>query len=135
MRAVVVVALAVGALVACSSGSAGATQSTDLTVAYRQNGSKSAAPTTWALHCDPAGGSLPHASRACDRLDAVGARVFAPLPRTTVCTQIYGGPQTAVVRGTVAGRRVRARFSRENGCQIARWNRVSPWLLPRAAVS
>lgn len=135
MRAVIVVALAVGALAACSSDSAGAAQTTDLTITYHQNGPASSAATTWVLHCNPSRGSLPRAARACNRLDSAGVRVFAPVPEGTMCTQIYGGPQTAVVEGTVAGRRVEAQFSRENGCQVARWNRVSPWLLPRAAVS
>jgi hypothetical protein len=135
MRALIAVALATGALAACSSGSAGATDTTDLTVTYHQNGSAGSSPTTWVLRCNPARGSLPHAARACARLASAGARAFAPVAPTTMCTQIYGGPQTAVVSGTVAGRRVQAQFSRENGCEVARWNRVSPWLLPRAAVS
>jgi hypothetical protein len=28
-----------------------------------------------------------------------------------------------------------ASFSRQNGCAIARWNRVSPWLLPPGGVT
>jgi hypothetical protein len=51
------------------------------------------------------------------------------------CTEIYGGPQVARVVGVVQGKRIWARFSREDGCQIARWSRVSPWLLPPGGVS
>jgi hypothetical protein len=40
------------------------------------------------------------------------------------CIEIYGGPQVAEVRGTFRGRQVAARFSREDGCQIERWDRV-----------
>jgi hypothetical protein len=47
-----------------------------------------------------------------------------------VCTELYGGPQVALVVGSVQGRRVWARLQRRNGCEIARWSRVSPWLLP-----
>jgi hypothetical protein len=41
-----------------------------------------------------------------------------------VCTQIYGGPQTARVRGRVDGREVDGRFARNNGCEIHRWDGV-----------
>jgi hypothetical protein len=40
------------------------------------------------------------------------------------CTQIYGGPQKALVAGVYNGKQVGATFTRINGCQIARWNRV-----------
>ena len=61
--------------------------------------------------------------------------MFAPVPKDIVCTEIYGGPQKARVIGTVAGHRIWATFTRENGCQIYRWNRLSPWLLPRGGVT
>ena len=48
-----------------------------------------------------------------------------PTPRDKACSMIYGGPQQAVVSGTLAGRRVWARFTRRDGCEIARWNRVA----------
>jgi hypothetical protein len=50
---------------------------------------------------------------------------FAPVPKNVACTEIYGGPQVARVRGVFRGRRVRAGFDRTNGCEIARWNRVA----------
>src|SRR5919197_6222623 len=50
---------------------------------------------------------------------------FAPVPRGIACSQIYGGPQGALVRGTYGGRRVWARFKRSDGCQVERWNRIS----------
>ena len=39
-----------------------------------------------------------------------------------MCTEIYGGPQTATVTGTFRGEPVSAEFSRTNGCEIARWD-------------
>lgn len=78
---------------------------------------------TWTLRCSPPGGTLPAPAAACRRLLALRSP-FAPIPPTTACTQVYGGPQEAIVRGTFAGRRVRTRFTRENGCAIARWDRV-----------
>jgi hypothetical protein len=75
------------------------------------------------LHC-------PSAAPACGRLGAPSGNPFAPTPPGTMCTQIYGGPQEALVTGTFGGRRVWARFSRRNGCEIARWNRIA-FLFPK----
>ena len=83
-----------------------------------------------ALACDPARGTLRRPAVACRRLAATGRSLFAPVRKDEVCTEIYGGPDTALVVGTVEGRRVWAKVQRRNGCEIARWNRLSPWLLP-----
>ena len=37
----------------------------------------------------------------------------------TVCTELYGGPETAHVTGTFVGKPVKITFTRTNGCQIA----------------
>jgi len=79
---------------------------------------------SYALRCAPAGGTLPRPAAACAQLARL-AHPFAPTPQGTVCTQIYGGPQQALVTGRFRGRAVRARFSRTDGCETARWNRVS----------
>jgi hypothetical protein len=50
--------------------------------------------------------------------------------RTRACTQIYGGPQTAVVRGTIAGKKVDRRFTRTNGCELADFTRAARLLQP-----
>jgi Subtilisin inhibitor-like len=108
-----------------SASESGSASSTDLTIAVQPNGSSG--PTrTWTLRCDPPGGSLPRAQAACARLKPDALRPLAP---DTICTQIYGGPQTARVRGRLRGRPVDARFSRSNGCEIHRWDRVR-FLLP-----
>ena len=130
MRGFAVLALSVFALVACSSLQAGASASTSLRVSYWEDGSGSVPDTVWTLRCSPAGGSLARPARACAKLAASGTKLFAVLPPNTVCTEIYGGPQRARVVGTVAGKRVWATFTRTNGCEISRWARVSPWLLP-----
>ena len=77
---------------------------------------------TWTLHCNPVGGTLPRRVEACSRLEAL-SRPFAGIPKDAVCTMIYGGPARARVTGTLRGRRVWARFSREDGCRIGRWQR------------
>jgi hypothetical protein len=57
---------------------------------------------------------------ACRGLSAARLR---PTPADVACTQIYGGPATARVRGTLDGKPVNARLDRTNGCEIARWER------------
>jgi hypothetical protein len=78
----------------------------------------------WTLACAPPAGTLPGRARACTRLARL-AKPFAPTPKNVACTEIYGGPQTAKVRGFFRGRRVAATFNRTNGCEIDRWNRVA----------
>ncbi|MGW5127726.1 SSI family serine proteinase inhibitor [Streptomyces sp. NPDC004069] len=87
---------------------------------------------TYRLYCHPAAGSHPDTRRACDLLDRNtrwGQEPFAPVPEGSVCTMQYGGPATARITGTWAGRRVDASYDRGDGCRIDRWNRLVP-LLP-----
>jgi hypothetical protein len=87
---------------------------------------------TFELECHPAGGNHPAAAEACDRLDRMttwGKDTFAPTPPDSLCTMQYGGPATARVTGTWAGRPVDARYDRSDGCEISRWNALVP-LLP-----
>jgi hypothetical protein len=53
---------------------------------------------------------------------ALSARRLRPVRRNVACTEIYGGPAVARVRGTIGGRPVDARLDRSNGCEIARWH-------------
>jgi hypothetical protein len=87
-------------------------------------GGKPGPSQTWTLRCSPAGGTLPAAAVVCERLADL-KNPFAPVPPETACTQVYGGPQTALVRGAFRGRRVWTYFRRRNGCEITRWKRVS----------
>jgi hypothetical protein len=99
------------------------TPSAQLTVTVWPEG-RGRAAKVWTLRCGPVGGTLPGRAAACRRL-AAAPRGWAPYPPTTVCSQIYAGPQVALVRGLFYGRRVSATFSRRNGCEIARWKRLS----------
>jgi hypothetical protein len=136
MRGAVALAFAAAALCACASGTAG-TSATDtvLTVTYWEDGANKAERVQWTLRCNPPRGTLGRPAIACRKLAAGGAKLFAPVPDDAVCTEIYGGPQVARVVGTVKGKRVWANVSRTNGCQISRWDRLSPWLLPAGGVS
>lgn len=88
---------------------------------------------TWTLTCDPAGGDHPDAAAACDLL-AEMERPFVPVPDAVACTEIYGGPQTARVTGTLRGEPVDARFERSNGCEIDRWDQHAAVLVVEGGV-
>jgi Subtilisin inhibitor-like len=135
MRALLLLAIA-AALVACGTGSAADTASsaTSLTVTYWSEG-PAAGKTKWTVACAPARGTLARPLAACRKLTAGGAKLFASIPKDMMCTDVYGGPQVARVAGTVKGKRVLAQLNRVNGCAIERWNRLSPWLLPRGGAT
>ncbi|MFE4691707.1 SSI family serine proteinase inhibitor [Streptomyces sp. NPDC056749] len=106
---------------------------TRLTVTVSESGNPSA-DGVFELECAPAGGSHPAAQRACDLLDEAaeaGGNPFVATDRNAMCTQQAGGPAAARVQGTWQGESVDARFSRANGCEIARWNNLVP-VLPSA---
>jgi hypothetical protein len=112
-------------------GGAGPDGQTRLTVVV--TAAPQRAERTYTLVCDPPGGDHPDATGACRAL----ARMkdpFAPVPSGAMCTEIYGGPQTATVTGTLRGEPVDARFSRTDGCQISRWDRHAAVLVEPGGV-
>ena len=95
------------------------------------------ATRTWTLTCTPdgtPGGDHPDPAGACAALTAMSAP-FAPVRKDMMCTQVYGGPETATVQGRWRGQDVSAAFKRTDGCEIARWNRHAALLQPGRAVS
>jgi len=121
-----VAAVAVAVLSLARQGDESAGGTTTLKVAV--DAGDGSAVSTWSLTCEPAGGDHPAAAAACAALASVDAEVFEPLPDGTACTMIYGGPQTATVTGTLDGSPVDGSFSRDNGCEIDRWERLSALL-------
>ena len=95
---------------------------------------KPGASATHKLGCPGGTGTLPAAGSACKKLARLGRSAFAPVPRGTACTLIYGGPQVARVSGVFSGKTINAVFSRGDGCQIARWSRVA-FLFPHGLAS
>lgn len=73
-----------------------------------------------------------NAARMCRRAYALEAFLGRPARHDRACTEIYGGPSRAVVRGNVRGTSVARRFDRTDGCQISDWERAK-LLLPRPA--
>jgi hypothetical protein len=133
VRSRVLVALvALAALSACGSessdggggsdGDAPSSAKTSLTIDVTPG--EGADTKTFKLTCDPAGGDHPQPQQACDAIAEAGASVFEPVSSDTVCTSVFGGPQKATVTGTYEGKDVDASFSRDNGCEIDRWEKL-----------
>jgi hypothetical protein len=97
---------------------------TSLTVTYWPNG-PTGAKQVRTLTCAPAGGTMSRRVTACRKLATTPLAAFRPLPADAVCTEIYGGPDEALVTGRIRGRAVWSHFSRKDGCQISRWDRVA----------
>ena len=86
-------------------------------------------PERYTLSCaDPVSGDLRDPAAACAHLQGL-TDPFAALPGDQVCSQQYGGPETAQVTGRWAGADVDLSLARTNGCQLAQWDSLGP-LLP-----
>jgi hypothetical protein len=130
MRTVPVLLLACVALAACgedeeepAARSGGGSAFADLTVTVDRDGDGGRPERTAAVRCE-----APEDSAACRALARVPAMAFVPTPGNVACTQQYGGPETATVKGTLRGEPVDAELSRVNGCEIARWQDASAFL-------
>ena len=116
MRSLALPLLAAALLAACGSETPAATTQTDLLVRVDQDGPHGAQPPRAArVRCPGA---------HCSATRGLSPRDFAPTPKNVACNMIYGGPETATVKGTLRGKPVDARFSRTDGCQTNRWRKV-----------
>ena len=138
------VPIAVVALAACGEGGDDVTPGTagsptptaaqtELTITFDPGDGTAA--QEWTLTCDPPGGTHPRPKAACAALTDIDPTVFEPVPPNQACTQIFGGPETATVRGTWNGEPLDASFARNNGCEIARWDAVVDLLLAEPAAA
>jgi hypothetical protein len=85
---------------------------------------------SWSLTCvGTASGSHPDVEAACTHLAGLDDP-FAPLPADVVCTEQYGGPQSAHVAGRWGGDPVDIELSRVDGCRISQWDALGPLLPP-----
>jgi hypothetical protein len=100
-----------------------------LTIDYDDGGGT---VSTWKLTCDPDGGDHPDPAAACAALARNGATALPAVGPGKMCTQVFGGPQTALVTGTWRGQEWNSRLNRADGCQTARWDALEG-LLPRVS--
>jgi hypothetical protein len=82
-----------------------------------------ASDLTVTVHPQGQGGPARERHVSCDSGCGVRARDLAPVPSDRACAQVYGGPATATVTGTLEGERVDAAFKLTDACEIARWKR------------
>jgi hypothetical protein len=87
----------------------------ELTITVKTD--EGAEPKTTEVTC-----AAPEDSEVCQALAALDPDTLKPVPGNVACTQQYGGPETATIKGTLNGEPVDASFSRVNGCEITRWN-------------
>jgi hypothetical protein len=123
-------AVALAALLAvlasgCGSGDEGDGRSssdaqTSLEVTLDADGTGGSPPQTGEVNCP--------GDDACSTLADITAADFATVPPTQACTEIFGGPETATIEGTLNGKEVKATLNRSNGCEIERFGAFLPLL-------
>ena len=125
--------LLVLALAACTGGAAFPEAELTVTVEHPDFD-----PVTYEISCagDTAtvDGVELDAEAACTALSdpAVESRLIDGPPAGQVCTEIYGGPDTATITGTLDGEPISAQVDRANGCGISDWDELLADLLPAA---
>lgn len=73
--------------------------------------------------------TVPIADEACALVEAHPAYLFPTAKNTAqACTEQYGGPATATIKGTVRGKTVDLSLSRTDGCKISQWTALGPLL-------
>ncbi|UKA59124.1 SSI family serine proteinase inhibitor [Arthrobacter sp. FW306-2-2C-D06B] len=92
--------------------------------------SPTAAAESYTLVCTggvPAAESHhPTAAAACAALKKNPALLTrTPRPSDQVCSQRYGGPQTAIVTGAVDGAGIESSYKLTDGCEISAWAAVA----------
>lgn len=92
-----------------------------LRISYQEN--LQAKPVSWTLDCRPAGGTHPNAKLACKEIRSA-ANPFQRPPKNEACTKIYGGEEVARVTGIWAGKTIKRKFTRTDGCEISRWDNL-----------
>ena len=107
-----------------SPATAGDAQLAELVVQVDDDGAKGPNPAKeLQVTC-----TTPTDSSACGAAAGVSEADLAPPAGDQACTQIYGGPEEASIKGTLRGDAVDASFKRTDGCQIARWDGVKDLL-------
>jgi hypothetical protein len=144
------VVLAVGCIVlaACGDDEGNGAQSTDAPggssanaeLQIRYEHTSAGVDQTYTIICTDATSEVSgeavevDADAACDALrePAVVARLTQGPPQDQVCTEIYGGDDTAAIEGTIGDQPVETVADRTNGCAIETWDGLLAPILPPA---
>ena len=107
-----------------SSADAPADDGTSLTVTLDPDGPDGPAEEmTEEVSCEDASDNA-----VCRAVAVIEVDALAPVSPDTACTQIFGGPDTASLVGTIDGTDVDADLTRANGCEIDRFDAALPLL-------
>jgi hypothetical protein len=107
------------------SGSGTAAPATQLTVRVDPDGDGPEQPKQARISCE---GESRGRGGPCAAAGRLRPADFEPTPGDVACTELFGGPETATISGTLEREQVQGRFSRQDGCEIARWEKVSALL-------
>jgi hypothetical protein len=128
----VVAALAAAAVGCGDDSSSGDSQTVNLKVRVADGNGKVASAT---LECDggsaKGGGFLEDsADQHCRDALAMEKLLTTQPASDRVCTQLYGGAQTARITGTFGAQDVARSLKRTNGCEIEDWKQADALLSP-----
>ncbi len=128
MRRVALLALAVcltaGAGCGDEESESSPAEETDFTITLDTDGTGAEPPQEGLVQC-PGADAPP---TICEGVEELPDDPAAPVPPDTPCTEIYGGPDEVTIEGTLDGERIETRLTRENGCEIERFDRFAPVL-------
>lgn len=99
-------------------------EETELTIALDPDGPGSEPAVEAQLECP--GADAPQ--QACNAIEELPDDPAAPVPPETPCTEIYGGPDVVAIEGTLDGESIDTELTRENGCEIDRFERFGTLL-------
>ena len=107
-----------------SSGDAPAEGETALTVALDPDGPDGKdEELTEEVLCQDGSDDAP-----CQAIAEMDVDALDPVSPDTACTEIFGGPDTASLEGTIEGEEVDVELTRGNGCEIERFDASIPLL-------
>ena len=78
----------------------------------------------WSLKCQPTAGTMKNAKGVCKLLTAMSNPFMKPDP-AEMCAAIFESAEVATVKGTWKGKKVSARFAKNNSCEISRWKTLN----------
>ena len=78
----------------------------------------------WSLKCQPTAGTMKNAKGACKLLLAI-SNPFKKADPAEMCAEIFESAEVATVKGTWNGKKVSARFAKNNSCEISRWKTLN----------
>jgi hypothetical protein len=93
-----------------------------LTITYQQTPESKV--QKWSLKCQPTAGTMKNAKGACKLLLAI-SNPFKKADPAEMCAEIFESAEVATVKGTWNGKKVSARFAKNNSCEISRWKTLN----------